>query len=39
MPPAWLVESGFADASHLNRNFKRAFGMTPKQFQLQWARR
>jgi len=33
------VESGFADASHLNRNFKRVFGMTPKQFQLQWARR
>lgn len=30
--------SGFADASHLNRNFKRVFGMTPKQFQLQWTR-
>ncbi|AXR00177.1 AraC family transcriptional regulator [Pseudoalteromonas piscicida] len=32
------VESGFADASHLNRNFKRVFGMTPKQFQLQLGR-
>lgn len=32
------VASGFADASHLNRNFKRVFGMTPKQFQLQWSR-
>lgn len=32
------VESGFADASHLNRNFKKVFGMTPKQFQLQWVR-
>lgn len=32
------VTSGFADASHLNRNFKRVFGMTPKQFQLQLSR-
>lgn len=32
------TESGFADASHLNRNFKKVFGMTPKQFQLQWSR-
>ncbi|KJY81804.1 AraC family transcriptional regulator [Vibrio galatheae] len=32
------VASGFADASHLNRNFKRVFGMTPKQFQLQLTR-
>ncbi|EGA64759.1 AraC family transcriptional regulator [Vibrio brasiliensis] len=30
--------SGFADASHLNRNFKRVFGMTPKQFQVQTVR-
>lgn len=32
------LASGFADASHLNRNFKKVFGMTPKQFQLQWTR-
>ena len=32
------IVSGFADASHLNRNFKRVFGMTPKQYQLQWTR-
>ncbi|MCE0496007.1 AraC family transcriptional regulator [Vibrio salinus] len=32
------VESGFADVSHLNRNFKKVFGMTPKQFQRQWSR-
>ncbi|MGF1696209.1 AraC family transcriptional regulator [Vibrio lamellibrachiae] len=32
------IGSGFADASHLNRNFKQVFGMTPKQFQLQWNR-
>ncbi len=30
--------SGFADASHLNRNFKKVFGMTPKQFQSQLLR-
>lgn len=30
--------SGFADASHLNRNFRKVFGMTPKQYQLQWNR-
>lgn len=32
------LDSGFADISHLNRNFKKMFGMTPKQFQLQWSR-
>ncbi len=32
------IASGFADASHLNRNFKRVFAMTPKQFQNQWFR-
>ena len=32
------LDSGFADVSHLNRNFKKMFGMTPKQFQLQWSR-
>ena len=31
------MASGFADVSHLNRNFKKVFGMTPKQFQLQWS--
>lgn len=32
------VDSGFSDSSHLNRNFKRVFGMTPKQFQTQSGR-
>lgn len=32
------LSSGFSDVSHLNRNFKRVFAMTPKQFQLQWIR-
>lgn len=27
--------AGFADISHLNRRFKRVYGMTPKQYQLQ----
>ncbi|MEZ8140927.1 AraC family transcriptional regulator [Enterovibrio norvegicus FF-33] len=26
---------GFADSSHLNRRFKRVYGMTPKQYQIQ----
>ncbi len=30
---------GFADYSHLNRKFKRIFGMTPKQYQRQFCRR
>ena len=32
-------EFGFFDASHLNRHFKRAFGLTPRQYQDQMARR
>ncbi|MGL6312309.1 helix-turn-helix domain-containing protein [Vibrio sp. WXL103] len=32
------MASGFADISHLNRYFKRVFGMTPKQYQLQSSR-
>ena len=30
---------GFYDASHLNRHFKRAFGLTPMQYRAQMARR
>ncbi|MFK3866237.1 AraC family transcriptional regulator [Pseudoalteromonas rhizosphaerae] len=29
------LDSGFADNSHLNRHFKRIYGLTPKQYQLQ----
>ncbi|MEI8633980.1 AraC family transcriptional regulator [Vibrio sp. PP-XX7] len=37
-PSHVALESGFADSSHLNRYFKRVFGMTPKQYQLQRVR-
>ncbi|MGF1681664.1 AraC family transcriptional regulator [Photobacterium minamisatsumaniensis] len=30
-----VFEAGFADNSHLNRHFKRIYGMTPKRFQIQ----
>jgi AraC-like DNA-binding protein len=29
-------EAGFADDSHLNRHFKRIYGLTPKRFQRQF---
>lgn len=30
------LEAGFADDSHLNRHFKRIYGLTPKRFQKQF---
>lgn len=30
------LEAGFADNSHLNRHFKRIYGLTPKRFQKQF---
>ncbi|MEH6393891.1 AraC family transcriptional regulator [Pseudoalteromonas sp.] len=32
------LDAGFADNSHLNRHFKRIFGLTPKQYQRQLSR-
>ena len=31
------LDAGFADDSHLNRNFKRVYGLTPKRFQKQFS--
>ncbi|WP_374991024.1 helix-turn-helix domain-containing protein [Pseudoalteromonas haloplanktis] len=32
------LDAGFADNSHLNRHFKRIFGLTPTQYQRQLSR-
>lgn len=38
-PPSLVAQKfGFYDASHLNRCFKRIFGLTPKQYQAQTGR-
>ena len=34
-PTRVAYEFGFYDASHMNRHFKRAYGVTPKQYQSQ----
>ncbi|BCS88400.1 AraC family transcriptional regulator [Pseudodesulfovibrio sediminis] len=34
-PSTLAQELGFFDASHMNRHFKRAYGVTPKQYQRQ----